>query len=94
MAEGHADLSPQHSDDVASELGIKYKELGDLEAAEREGRFQAWMGVDSSSVSERDRWADVAVLNLSCDILKLKGEIRSLELEYNHIKFRRQLALH
>lgn len=84
------DLSPQHSDDLASELGIKYRELSDLEATERQGKFNTWMGVDSTSVTERDRWADIQVLDLSCDIIRLKGEIRALELEYNHIKFRRQ----
>lgn len=88
------DLTPQHTDDIAQELGIKYKELADLEATERLGRFQTWMGVDSTSVTERDRIADIQVLDLSCDIIRLKGEIRALELEYNHIKFRRQLAIH
>lgn len=86
------ELSSQHMDDLAEDLGQKYRELADVEAVERQGRFQAWIGVDSNSVSERDRWADIQVLNLSCDIIKLKGEIRALELEYNHIRFRRSLA--
>lgn len=82
------DLSPQHMDNLASDLAQKYRELSDLEAVEHRGRFETWMGVDSSSVSERDRWASVQTLDLSTDIIRLKGEIRSLEMEYSHIKFR------
>jgi hypothetical protein len=40
---------------------------------------------EESSVSARDRSADIAVLPLTVDIIKLKAEIRALEVEWQFL---------
>lgn len=40
---------------------------------------------EESSVSARDRASDMAVLPLTVDIIKLKAEIRALEVEWQFL---------
>lgn len=66
-------------------LGRAHRELGELVAAEREGRLMSYSMADETSVSGKDRAADLAVLPLSLDIIKLKSEIKALEVEWQFL---------
>jgi hypothetical protein len=71
--------------DITVQLTRSHRELGELLAAEREGRIMAYQMTDETSVSAKDRAADVAVLPLSIDIIKLKCEIKALEVEWQFL---------
>lgn len=71
--------------DVTGRLIRVHRELGELQAAEREGRIRSFESSDATSVSAADRFADLSVLPLSVDIIKLKAESRALEVEWQFL---------
>lgn len=71
--------------EIVTELVSKHAELGDLLAAEKEGRVAAWHEAQADSVSGRDRIAEFNITPLSKDILVLKGEIAALIEERDYI---------
>ena len=64
-------------------------ELADLLFTEASGRAQAWATAASQaqshgsrdSVSQRDRYADIAMLDVSGEVIVLKGQIAALREE-------------
>lgn len=64
---------------TTTELASSHRELAQLLAAEKEGKIRSWVASEESSVTSRDRWADHMVMDLTLDIIKLKGEINALE---------------
>jgi hypothetical protein len=65
--------------EVTDRLSANRLQLAELEAVCHEHRTRAWFEVESKLVSERDRVADYQTLDLTADIIRLKGEIRSDE---------------
>ena len=57
-----------------------------LQAAELEGRMNAWGMSEEQSVSGRDRVADFNVLPNKVEIINLKGEIKALEEERDYLQ--------
>lgn len=66
---------------VSKDLAACHRELAQVLMAEKEGRVRTFMASNEGAVNARDRQADINVLDLSVDILKLKGEIAALEAE-------------
>lgn len=64
---------------TTTELASSHRELAQLLAAEKEGKIRSWVASEDTSVTSRDRWADHMVMDLTLDIIKLKGEIAALE---------------
>lgn len=62
-------------------LTVKLREVGALASAEKEGRVTTHFRSQESSVSARDRDADLQVLGLSTDIIRLKNEVAALQNE-------------
>jgi hypothetical protein len=56
-------------------LASNRTQLGDLEAQAHRLKLESWMGSDSEYIGARDRVADFNAVDLTCDILTLKGEI-------------------
>lgn len=71
--------------EVTAELAACHEELGELMAAETEGRIMAYEQSDESSVSARDRFADYQVLNLTTDIIRLRAKIKALTVEQTYL---------
>lgn len=67
--------------DVTRELSSLHRELAEILIAEKDGRIRSYMASDETSVTGRERVADFHVLNLSLDVLKIKGEIAALNEE-------------
>lgn len=64
---------------LTSDLASQREELADLLATEHAGRIQSWMAADEDTLKGRDRIADFNVLNLTTDIIRLKGQIAANE---------------
>lgn len=64
-----------------SELAGFHRELSQVLLAEKQAKAQAWMGSDETSIQGRDRAADHFALALSCDVIKLKGDIAACQEE-------------
>lgn len=73
--------------DISSSLATSHRELADLLSAEHNAKTRAWFEATSQYISERDRIADLNALDLSLDIIKLKGEIAALEAERSFLEF-------
>lgn len=78
---------------VTNDLLIKHRELGELVAAEKEGRVRGYFEADETSVSAREKVADFQVLDLTTDIIRLKADIAALEVEWKYLMavFEREL---
>jgi len=61
--------------ELTTRLVTNRVQLGDLESQAHRIRVESWMASDSEYVSARDRAADFNAVDLTCDILTLKGEI-------------------
>lgn len=70
---------------ATKELAACHRELAQVLMAEREGRVRSYLQSDETSVSGRDRQADVNVLDLTLDMLKIKGEIAALEADRDYL---------
>lgn len=68
--------------EVTDELARKHNELASLAAAEKEGKVTGYFRAEEKSVSARDREAEFQVLNVTTDIIRLKGQIAALEVEH------------
>ena len=75
----------QRLEALTARLAQCHRELGELLAAETEGRIRAFAESDDDSVSGRDRYAQFVVLDLTRDILKLKAEAKALEFEWKYL---------
>ena len=71
--------------DLTYELAGKRRELGEMLAAAREQRVRAFEESGLDSVSAADRYADAVVLDLDCDIIKLKADIAAAETEWQYL---------
>lgn len=66
-------------------------ELATLLHAEKEGRVRSWEAYSPTanygkdSVSARDRTAEFSVMNLTLDIIDIKGEIAAIETEREYL---------
>lgn len=78
--------------EVVFDLSSKHKELASLTAAEHAGKIQAWFGSDVSTLKERDQLAAFHAVDLTVDIIRLKGEIKSLEEERDFLNTFLQLV--
>lgn len=61
--------------EVTERLASNRLQLGDLESRAHRIRVESWMASDAEYISARDRAADFNAVDLTCDILTLKGEI-------------------
>lgn len=71
--------------DITDRLIEAHGELADLHTTNQQGRAQAWATASQSqlpggkdSVSQRDRYADIAMLDIASEIIVLKGEMAAL----------------
>jgi hypothetical protein len=72
---------------VASALSQLHRELADLEAAEHTARVQSWFAHDSKYITERDRVAEYNTLQLTPEVIKVKGEIAALQSRRGYLEF-------
>ncbi len=75
----------QRLGEVTEELQQLHRELASLLAAEKSARIAAWVESDETTVTARDRVADFNALNLTLDIIKIKGEIAAFEAEVRYL---------
>lgn len=75
----------QQLEQVTKELAACHRELAQVLMAEKEGRVRTFMASDAAAVNARDRQADINVVDLSVDAIKLKGEIAALEAERTYL---------
>lgn len=80
---------------IVQELVDNHHQLGDLLAAEKQGRVESWHAAQpgSDSVSARDRIAEFNIVPLAKDILILKGDIAALIEERDYIRLLLQLPI-
>lgn len=79
-ADEHARLA-----DLVGELKALHGELAETVMAERRGRVEAHFTSEETSVQGRDREADAMVIDLSCDVIRLKADIAALTTEYTFL---------
>lgn len=72
---------------VSRELRGLYVEEAQAHTAERQQKSAAWMASQSSAASARDREADSAALSHTMELFTIRGDIRALEEERDHIMF-------
>lgn len=72
---------------VASEIASLHLQLAELLSAEHEAKTQSWFASDAQYITERDRIADLNSLNLSTDIIKLRGQLASEESRRSFLEF-------
>lgn len=70
---------------TTKELAACHRELAQVLMAEKEGRVRTYLASNESAINARDRQADVNVLDLTRDALKLKGEIAAYEAEVRYL---------
>jgi hypothetical protein len=78
--------------EVTAELCDKQEELAQLVAAEKEGKVTGYFRANETSVSARDREAEFQVLNVTTDIIRLKGQIAALETEHRTLSILMECA--
>lgn len=77
------DLNPVFAyRDTAENLAAAHRELAELAHVQKQQFVEAWWNDASESVTARDRAADFATLHLTTEIIKLKGEIAALTVEW------------
>lgn len=64
---------------VTDRLADNRLQLAELDAVAHRQRLESWFGHDSKYISERDRVAEFNTLDLSEDMIRLKGEIAADE---------------
>lgn len=71
---------------LTRDLSSLHRELATVLVAELQAKDAAWFATESDTVSVRDRFASHNALNLTADIIRLKGEIESLREERSHLR--------
>lgn len=71
--------------ELAVSLASAYRELSELEAAENQAKASAWIGTQGT-LGERDGVARFNALDLTTDVIKLKGDIRAWQEERDHLR--------
>lgn len=74
-------------EDISVELRGLYIEEAQMHSAERQAKVQAWAGSQATSVNQRDREADSYAIQHTSDLLEMRGGIKALEEERDHIQF-------
>jgi hypothetical protein len=76
--------------ELNEQLTSAYLELAELQCAEREGKLETWVQLNSQggeTIASTDRKTDHSVLPLTQDIYKLKAEIQAWQEERDHLRF-------
>lgn len=73
---------------LSLELQMAHRELATLIAAEHEAKVRTWFAADDDSVKGRDRVAEFNALDLTLDIMRLKGEIAAMREEKDWLSVR------
>jgi hypothetical protein len=71
---------------ISRELGDLHRELAECLVAERQAKFQAYQASSETSFAGRERTGELHSLPLTCDILRLKGEIAALTEEKEFLR--------
>jgi hypothetical protein len=64
---------------VTDDLMVMRGQLAEVQMAEHEGRVTAYLGSEGTSVSAKERDADVHVMRLATDVIELRAQIRAKE---------------
>lgn len=72
---------------TADDLATAHRELAELAHVQKQQYVEAWWNDASESVTARDRSADYATLHLTTEIIKIKGEIAALQVEWETQRF-------
>lgn len=72
---------------VAGNIAGLQVDLAQTLAAEHEAKVTAWFASDSSFIGERDRIAEHNSLNLSLDVIRLKGDLAAAESRRSFLEF-------
>ncbi len=67
--------------EVSAELQMAHRELATLLAAEHEAKVKSWFAANDDTIKGRDRVAEFNALDLTLDVIKLKGDIAALREE-------------
>lgn len=66
-------------EDVAQEISNLHLQLAELLHAEHNAKTRSWFDSNSQYVTERDRIAEFNALDLTLDIIKLRGELAAAD---------------
>lgn len=72
---------------ISEELSQLHRELAQLVAAEVDGRIQAYLNSEETSVQARDREASAFVVGHTVEVIRLKGEVSALEEEKSYLLY-------
>lgn len=70
---------------VSSELQILHRELATTLAAEKSAKVHAWAESNEPTLGARERIADFNALDLTLDVITLRGEIAANEAERGYL---------
>lgn len=72
--------------EITNILRSEYVELYDVLQAEKSQRLRVWDNSQLKYATDREKEADYAAMNLTNDILQLKGNIAALECERDFLR--------
>lgn len=76
-------------DVITSQLRGLYNDHTETLRAKRTGWSHHWLSAaDVSTSTDRRNWADAQVVDLTGEVLDLEGQIRVLEEERDHLRFK------
>lgn len=85
LAQGNSGCLARLSD-VTEQLLYLHRETAELQAAERRTKTEAWFAANETSVTARDRVADISALDTTTEAMKVRAEIVALTEERDHLR--------
>jgi hypothetical protein len=67
--------------EVSARLKAGHRELALLLEAEKRSRVEGWFACEDTRLQVKEHYADYTALNISRDVIKLKGDIAALVVE-------------
>ena len=71
--------------DCTQRIANAHRELGQLLAAEKQARVQAYHSSEGRTNSDKDNAANMSALNITVDIFKIRSDIAALEASKDYL---------
>lgn len=72
---------------VAADISALHRQIAEVYRAEHEAKTRSWFDCDSKFITERDRVAEFNALDLSTDLIVMRGELAALESRRSFLEF-------
>ncbi len=73
--------------ELCEDIAGRYQELGFLQSEEKRSRAQGYHQSESTTVSGQERDASLATVEISADVVKLRGELEALKEERDLLRW-------